>query len=78
MAAAALVSTESKHIPIPEGVMRLVRLGLISPALIPLALILLGGCATHALRCDAHLTPINLPEPAAATADVKPSERGPR
>jgi hypothetical protein len=76
MAAAPFVNTENKHIPIQEGIMRLVCLGLIPPALIPLAFILLSGCATHALRCDAHLMPINPPEPRAARTDVMPSERG--
>jgi hypothetical protein len=65
------VNTEAKHTPNREDVMRLVCL-----RSIPLALILLGGCATHPLRCDAHLTPINAPEPPASTAGVKPSEAG--
>jgi hypothetical protein len=56
--------------------MRGVCLNLFPPGFIPLAFILLGGCATHGLRCDAHLTPINPPEPTAAPADVKPSEKG--
>jgi hypothetical protein len=43
---------------------------------IPLAFILLVGCARHDVRCDTHLTPINPPEPLAAPAGVKPSERG--
>ena len=43
---------------------------------IPLALVLLVGCAKHDLRCDTHLTPINPPEPLAAPADAKPSARG--
>jgi hypothetical protein len=43
---------------------------------IPLVFILLGACATQRLRCDAHLTPINRPEPPAATTDAKPSGRG--
>jgi hypothetical protein len=64
------VNTENKHTPIREGVMRLVCL-----RSIPLAFILLGGCATHRLRCDAHLTPINAPEPPSSTTDVKQSER---
>jgi hypothetical protein len=51
-------------------VMRLVCLGSI-----PLALVLLAGCAKHGLRCDAHLTPINSPQPSAAATDVKPSEQ---
>ncbi len=38
-------------------------------------IVILGGCAKHDLRCDAHLTPINPPAPAAAPADAKPSER---
>jgi hypothetical protein len=71
------MNTENKHIPIQEGVMRRVCLGLIPPGLIPLAFILLGGCATHALRCDAHLAPINPPEPPAATTDVKPKRGSP-
>jgi hypothetical protein len=53
--------------------MRLVCLGSI-----PVAFILLVGCAKHDLRCDAHLTPINPPEPLAAPANLKPAERGPR
>jgi hypothetical protein len=50
--------------------MRLVCLRSIS-----LAFILLGGCATHRLRCDAHLTPINAPGPPSSMTDVKPSEK---
>jgi hypothetical protein len=42
---------------------------------IPLAFMLLVGCAKHGLRCDAHLTPINPPEPLAAPVDIKPTER---
>jgi len=64
------VNTENKHTPIREGVMRLVYL-----RSIPLAFILLGGCATYRLRCDAHLTPINAPEPPSSTTGLKPSER---
>jgi hypothetical protein len=60
--------------------MRRVRPDLLPPSLIPLAFVLLAGCTTHALRCDAHLTPINPPEPAAAPGamppDVKPSAGG--
>jgi len=41
-----------------------------------LASILLGGCTTPALRCDAHLTPINAPQPPALTTDVRPVEAG--
>jgi len=64
-----------------EDAMWLVRvslfpLGLIPQALIPLAFILLGGCAKHDLRCDAHLTPINPPGPVAAPADAKSDESG--
>ncbi len=33
-----------------------------------LALILLCGCASHAVRCDRRLTPINRPVPAARPA----------
>ena len=29
-------------------------------------LIFLGGCSTSAIRCDAHLLPINLPAPVIA------------
>jgi hypothetical protein len=29
---------------------------------------LLAGCASHTVRCDAHLQPINLPNAATATA----------
>ena len=65
------MNAENKHTRIREVVMRLVCLGSIS-----LALILLGGCSTRPLRCDAHLTPINAPEPPAARTDVKPSETG--
>jgi uncharacterized lipoprotein YmbA len=32
------------------------------------ALFLLSGCASHKLRCDAHLLPINPPAPAPAPA----------
>jgi hypothetical protein len=73
MAAAPSVNTD---MPIREGIMRVVCLDLFPRTLIALAFILLGGCAAHALRCDAHLTPINPPEPPAVPADVKPSERG--
>jgi len=48
--------------------MRLVSLGL------SLCFILLVGCGKHDLRCDARLTPINPPAPA-APVDVKPSEK---
>ncbi len=51
-------------------------LGLIAPVLLAAAGMLLGGCAKHALRCDAHLTPINPPPPAAGPAGAKPSGRG--
>jgi hypothetical protein len=64
------VNTEDKHTLIREAAMRHVCL-----RSIPLAFILLGGCATHALRCDAHLTPINAPLPPSSTTDGKPSER---
>ena len=40
-----------------------------------MALTFLGGCAKHDLRCDAHLTPVNPPEPPAARTDLTPSER---
>jgi hypothetical protein len=73
MAAAPSVNTEKKQIPVQEGVMRLVYLHAFPLSSISLAFILLGGCATHALRCDAHLTPIN---PPTATTDVKASKRG--
>ena len=33
-----------------------------------LALALLGGCASHAIRCDGRLTPINRPVPAVRPA----------
>ena len=33
-----------------------------------LAALLLGACATHAVRCGRHLTPINLPAHAAPAA----------
>jgi hypothetical protein len=66
--------------PIQESVMRRVRLNLLRPGLIPLAFVLLEGCAAHLLRCDAHLTPINPPDPAAVPGamppDVKPSDGG--
>jgi len=65
------VNTENEHTPIREGIMRLVCLGSI-----PLAFILLFGCAKHDLRCDAHLTPINPPQPPAASTELKPSGRG--
>jgi hypothetical protein len=62
--------------------MRPVRLNLLPSGLVPLACVLLGGCAMHALRCDAHLTPINPPEPVAMPGamppNVKPSDRGSR
>ncbi len=51
-------------------------LGLIALVLLAPACMLLGACAKHALRCDAHLTPINPPGLAAAPAGLKPSERG--
>jgi hypothetical protein len=40
--------------------------------------LLLAGCATHAMRCDAHLVPINRPAPgsagdAAVTPTVMPA-----
>ena len=40
--------------------------------------LLLAGCATHAVRCDARLVPINLPPPgsaggAAVTPKVMPA-----
>jgi hypothetical protein len=75
MAAAPSVNTGNKQMPIQESVMRLVCLSSIPLRLIPLGFILLGGCAAHGLRCDAHLTPINLPERPATPAEVKPSER---
>ena len=50
--------------------MRRVRLNLWRSGSIPLACVLLGGCASHALRCDAHLTAINPPEPAAVPGSV--------
>jgi hypothetical protein len=62
------VITGNEHTPIREGIMRLACL-----RSIPLALVLLGGCTAHRLSCDAHLTPINPPEP---TAKSKPSEAG--
>jgi hypothetical protein len=65
------MNTEKRYTSFLEGVMRLVCLGSL-----PLAFILLFGCAKHDVRCDAHLTPINLPEPLAAPAGVKPSESG--
>jgi hypothetical protein len=65
------VNSESKHASFWEHIMRLVCLPSIA-----FALILLVGCAQHDLRCDAHLTPINPPEPLASPADVKPSQRG--
>ena len=43
---------------------------------IPLAFILLAGCAQHALRCDAHLTPINPPQPLVKPVHVKPAAKG--
>jgi hypothetical protein len=51
---------------IQESVMRQVRFNPWPSLLIPLAFVLPDGCATHGLRCDAHLTPINPPQPAAA------------
>jgi len=65
------VNNEIEHTFFREGVMRLLCF-----RSIPLAFIFLVGCAKHDLRCDAHLTPINPPEPPAAPADLKPSERG--
>ena len=36
-------------------------------------IVILGGCAKHELRCDAHLTPVNPPVPVAAATDAQPS-----
>lgn len=36
--------------------------------LILLATLLLAACASHAVRCDTRLTPINLPAPVAHAA----------
>lgn len=41
-----------------------------------MVLILLSGCATHGLRCDAHLSPINQPAPA-EPRQAHPSGEGP-
>jgi hypothetical protein len=70
-AAPSSVNNENVHRSFREGVMRLLCF-----RSIPLAFIFLVGCARHDLRCDAHLTPINPPEPLAAPAHLKPSERG--
>jgi hypothetical protein len=47
-----------------------------SAFILPLAFIMLVGCAKHDLRCDTHLTPINPPQLLAAPADPEPAERG--
>lgn len=39
--------------------------------LVCLIFVLLGGCAAHGQRCDAHLTPINQPVPPTAAAEAK-------
>jgi hypothetical protein len=74
------VNTDNKRTLTQEDVMRPVRaslfpFGFIPQAFIPLTFILLGGCAKHDLRCDAHLTPINPAEPVAAPAGAKSDER---
>jgi hypothetical protein len=43
--------------------------------LLYLALILLSGCATRGVRCDAHLSPINPPAPPASREDPNPPVR---
>ena len=65
------MSGDNEHMPFKEDIMRLLSL-----RSIPVVFILLAGCGKHDLRCDAHLTPINSPEPLAAPADLKPSQRG--
>ena len=34
---------------------------------------LLGGCSTPAVRCDAHLQPINAPTPRTSAGSAKPA-----
>lgn len=65
------MNSDNGYASFREGVMRLVCL-----RSVPLAFMLLAGCAKHDLRCDAHLTPINPPEPLAAPAKLKATETG--
>jgi hypothetical protein len=38
--------------------------------------LLLSGCMTHAVRCDGHLVPINLPAGGAAPRPAEGAEAG--
>ena len=41
--------------------------------MMPCLFLLLVGCATHAVRCDARLVPINLPAASPAGAAAMPA-----